>query len=808
MRAVGRNAPRREGPEKLCGTARYIDDYHLPGCLYGVTVRSSVAHGVVRGLDFDRGFPWHECTVATAGDIPGENAVLLIEHDQPLLADARVRHAMEPVALIAHPRRERAWAALRHVTVAIDPLEPVFTIDEALTARVRLHGDDNVFKRILVERGDPDPVFRQAETIVEGEYHVPHQEQAYIENNGVAAWVEDDGTIVVMGSMQCPYYVHKALKHLFDLPDQHVRVIQTTTGGGFGGKEEYPNMIAGHAALLAVKSRRPVKMIYDRLEDMSATTKRHPARIRHRTAVSRDGRLLAQDIEIVMDGGAYVTLSPVVLSRGTLHATGPYTCPNVRIRATVVATTTPPNGAFRGFGAPQTLFAAELQMERVAAAVGLDPVLVRRRNMVRRGSVLATGQRLRESVGARAVLDAVVTRSAYRATTRAHAHWNADQSKRSWRGLGLALVFHGSGFTGRGETVLASRVEVALTRAGMFTALAASTEMGQGSTTTLAQMTADALGVPVDWVHVETPDTWKVPNSGPTVASRTVLIVGGLLEKAGRDLRRRLVGARGSFPARRAAMAALARRACAGEPDVRADARYEPPPDIVWDEAAYRGDAYPVYSYAAAAVDLEIDRATFEVTVRKVTTAQDVGRAINPRLVEGQIIGGTAQGLGYALLEDAVYRDGVMLNPQLTNYIIPTFPDMPPVDVMLVEERYPRGPGGAKGVGELPMDVPGAGGGRGRPSRDGRMGHASSDPPRASRAGLARRTVGGREPPLMAARRAPSISSSMGAAASSASRRSGGSSTSSAKTFASRGRRKAAAKANAAPARCSWTDCR
>jgi CO/xanthine dehydrogenase Mo-binding subunit len=232
-----------------------------------------------------------------------------------------------------------------------------------------------------------------------------------------------------------------------------------------------------------------------------------------------------------------------------------------------------------------------------------------------------------------------------RGARRAHDRWNADPSRPTWRGLGLALVFHGSGFTGRGEVVLASRAEVALTR-------------------------------------------------------------GGLLERAAHDLRRRDTGPRGSFPARRATMAALARRVCGPDPDVRAEARYEPPPDIAWDEAAYRGDAYPVYSYAAAAVDLEIDRTTFDLRVRRVTTAQDVGRAINPRLVEGQILGGTAQGLGYALLEHAVYADGRMTNAQLTNYIIPTCPDMPPVDVTLVEQRYSRGPGGAKGVGELPMDVP------------------------------------------------------------------------------------------------------
>ena len=270
-------------------------------------------------------------------------------------------------------------------------------------------------------------------------------------------------------------------------------------------------------------------------------------------------------------------------------------------------------------------------------------------------------------------------------------------------------MFHGAGFTGRGEVVLRSRASVLMTRDGRFKALAASTEMGQGATTTFTQMTADALGVSVDWVEVENPDTWKVPNSGPTVASRTVMIVGGLLQQAATELKRRVLGDRAAWPRTRAALSALAARACGDEPFVAATPNIKPPPGIVWDEEAYRGDAYGVYSYAAAVVDLEVDRPTCEVTVRRLTTAQDIGRAINPLLVEGQIIGGTAQGIGYALLELPVYRDGVMQNAQLTNYIIPTAPDMPPIDVVLVEEPYSHGPGGgAKGVGELPMDVPGA----------------------------------------------------------------------------------------------------
>jgi len=707
MGAVGRNAPRKEGPDKLSGAARYVDDYHVPGCLHGVTLRSSIPHGTLRSIELDPAFDWSGYVVATADDIPGENAVVLLTHDQPLLATERIRHQMEPVALVAHADRARAYEALAHITVLADALPPILSMDEALEARQAIYGADNIFKELAITRGDVERGLAGADLIVEGEYRVPHQEQAYIENNGVIAWLEDDGTVVVMGSMQCPYYVHKALKAIFDVPDDRLRVVQTTTGGGFGGKEEYPNMIAGHAAVLARKAGRPVRMIYDRHEDMAATTKRHPARIRHRTGVTRDGRLVAQDIDIVMDGGAYVTLSPVVLSRGALHATGPYTCPNVRVRARAVATNTPPNGAFRGFGAPQTLFAAELHVEKIAAALGIDSLTLRRRNMVRRGSIIATGQTLKESVGARKVLDSVVARSKYRERLRDHARWNRDPRQRTWRGAGLSLVFHGAGFTGRGEVVLRSRASVVLTRDGRFKALAASTEIGQGATTAFVQMTAEALGVPPDWVEVENPDTWKVPNSGPTVASRTVMIVGGLLQQAATALRHQVVGARRPWPRTRAALRSLAARACGSEPHIRCDADYRPPPGIEWDEDAYRGDAYGVYSYAAAVVDVEVDRATFEVTVRQLTTAQDIGRAINPLLVEGQIIGGTAQALGYALLELPVYRDGLMQNAQLTNYIIPTAPDMPPVDVTLVEQRYSHGPGGgAKGVGELPMDVP------------------------------------------------------------------------------------------------------
>ncbi len=415
---------------------------------------------------------------------------------------------------------------------------------------------------------------------------------------------------------------------------------------------------------------------------------------------------MAQDIDVVMDGGAYVTLSPVVLSRGVLHGTGAYECPNVRIVGRVVATNTPPNGAFRGFGAPQTLFAAELQMHRIADRLGLDPLEVRRKNLLREGAVTATGQRLRESVGGETTLDRVVATSRYHEKKKACARWNQSKARPTWRGVGLATVFHGDGFTGGGEDYLKSRAGLALTGQGEIVVEAASTEIGQGTTSMLAQIVADALEVPYEWIRVETPDTRLVPNSGPTVASRTCMIVGGLLKRAAEELKRALREQGVLFPPSARDLKRAGRTLAAGKASFELVEQYEKPKEIHWNEETYRGDAYGVYSYASMVVELEVDKLTYEVTIRDVVTAQDVGRAINPLLVEGQILGGTVQALGYALVENAVFDKGVMANAQFTNYVIPTTLDTPPMRVEIVEKPYSLGPFGAKGVGELPMDVP------------------------------------------------------------------------------------------------------
>src|ERR1700726_4816372 len=294
---------------------------------------------------------------------------------------------------------------------------------------------DNSFKSYLIEKGDMESALKNADYIVEAEYTTGAQEQLYIENNGMIASFDPQQGITVWGSLQCPYYVHKALMTLCNLPADKVRVVQMETGGAFGGKEEYPSMIAAHAALLAIKSGRPVKIVYDRMEDMAATTKRHPSRTRHRTAVSRDGKILGGEIDFTIDGGAYLTLSPVVLSRGAIHAGGPYYWPSVRIRAKAVATNAPPHGAFRGFGAPQSLFAMERHMDRIAQAIGLSPVEIRRRNFLQPGQTTTTEQVIREPINLSALLDKSLAHAAYEEKQQKFSRENKTSSIK--RGMGI-----------------------------------------------------------------------------------------------------------------------------------------------------------------------------------------------------------------------------------------------------------------------------------------------------------------------------------------------------------------------------------
>ena len=682
---IGRPVPRKEGRQKVTGEAKYVDDLSFPDMLYGVTVRSPAPRGRITAIHLTEGIPWEEFTIVRAGDIPGANCISLIVDDQPCLADGVVNHPEEPVLLLAHADRYLLEEARRAVRIEVDPLPAIFTLEASLARKEIIWGDDNVFKRFLVDKGDIDAVWNEADFIVEGEYSTGAQEQLYIENNGMIASANPGGGVTVWGSMQCPYYVHKALKKLFALDDDRIRVVQTETGGGFGGKEEYPSMIAAHAALLAWKSGRPVKIVYDRAEDMVATTKRHPSRTRHRTAVRRDGKLLGMEIDFVVDGGAYATLSSVVLSRGTIHAAGPYYCPNVRIRSQAVATNMPPHGAFRGFGAPQSIFALERHMDKIASVVGLAPEELRRRNFIRKGQTTATNQEIREDVDMDALLNRALAESDYHAKRVSFEEEN--ETARVKRGIGFATFFHGAGFTGSGERYLSSVVAIETTGEGRFRILTSSAEMGQGTNTILTQIAADTLGVSYDQVEIAQPDTAAVPNSGPTVASRTCMVVGKLVEEAALDLKRRLA------------------QSAPGE-IVRGEARYEAPPGIYWDDDKYEGDAYGAFAWAAYVAEVSVDTATYETRVEEFTAIQEIGRVIHPVLAAGQIEGGVAQAIGYALYENVVWNNGRMANCQMTNYIMPTAADVPRMRILFEERPYAYGPMGAKGIGELPMDGP------------------------------------------------------------------------------------------------------
>jgi len=691
MNGIGESPPRPDGFAKVSGAACYVDDLSLPGMWHGATVRSPHPHARLRSVRFDPAAAPAGTVCVTAADLPGPNGVQLLDDSWPILADGFVLHIGEPVALVAAPTRLAARQALAAVTVDYEPLTPVFMLEgeEALPPLYELR----------LENGDVDDAFAGAEHVVEGEYRTGHQEHIYIECQGMIADIGDDG-VVVTGSMQCPYYVHKALVHALGLPEERVRVRASVVGGGFGGKEDFPSALAIHAALLARASGRPVKMVYDRHEDIVATSKRHPAVIRHRTAVDGDGRLLALDGEILLDGGAYKTLSPVVLSRALLHAFGPYRWPSVRLRGKVLRTHTTPNSAFRGFGAPQVEFAIERHMDRIGRSLGLDPYEIRARNVVAAGDRLPTGQVLDETTSARLCLEEAERRTGFRARWCAleAARETADGEPR--RGIGLSLFFHGAGFTGNGERKMKSPVTARLLADGRIEVLTAMTDMGQGCVAVFPQIAAAAAGVsPEDLVFAE-PDTGEVPDSGPTVASRTTMIVGALIARTVSELRDQVLARSGPGESFREA----ARRYREEAGPVEVTFRHESPEDQSFDDSTYRGAAYPTYAWGADVVEVAVDPDTLAVRPLQVTAVCEVGRAIHKTLCAGQIEGGTLQALGWALLEEVKLQDGRYLNDRLATYIIPTIKDSPRIDVHLLERAWQGGPFGAKGVGELPMD--------------------------------------------------------------------------------------------------------
>jgi len=692
FQTIGKSLPRKEGIGKVTGQAVYAGDIRLENCLYGRTVRSIVPRGRIKQIRFGGDIAWNEFTIVLPRDIPGKNAVLLIDSEQPFLAEHEIRHVAEPVALIAHPDKSLVEIAHRHVSIDVEPLPAVFTMDEALQL-------NHIFKSYLVQNGDPSEKWGDADRIVEETYRTGAQEHLYIEPQAMIATAIPGDQVTVWGSMQCPFYVQRALAPLFGLQPGQVRVVQMETGGGFGGKEEYPNMIAGHAALLSWKAGgRPVKMIYDRREDMWATTKRHPSKTHIKAGFKRDGTLVALDIDFMLDGGAYPTLSSVVLSRGTLHAAGPYKCDCTRVRGRVVMTNSVPYGAFRGFGAPQSIYAIEMHMNRAAQELGIDPAEIRRRNFLHQGDRMPAGQVINEEIDLEMMMDRALELSGYRRKRPEFEEFN-KQGNTLRKGIGLAVFFHGSGFTGSGETRIGSEAAVRVTSRGGVEVLVSNVEYGQGTNTVLTQIAAEACRIPPDLVEIHQPDTAVVPNSGPTVASRTTMITGKLVERASLELRKRLMDP--------VDFAAAARQYLSQHGELKVNVRYEPPSEIHWDDETFRGEAYAAYAWSCDVAEVEVDLIEYRARATNFASVVECGRVINPLLAAGQIEGGIAQGIGFALYENVVLEHGAMKNNQFTNYIIPTSADVPEIQVEFVEFAHANpGPYQAKGIGEMPIDGP------------------------------------------------------------------------------------------------------
>lgn len=701
--AIGRSVPRKEGRSKVTGEIQYIDDLSFPEAIYGTVIRSPVARGKILGIHFEGDFPWDEFTKVTAEDIPGENRQALILNDQPCLATDMINHREEPVLLLAHPNKNLLIEARKHVRIEVEEQTPIYTIEDSDAKKELIWGEDNILKKYRVEKGNVDDVWASAHQIIEGEYRTGAQEQLYIETQGMVAKASAEEGVTVWGSLQCPYYIQQSLEVLFGIPAEQCRVVYAATGGGFGGKEEYPSVIAGHTALLAWKSGKTVKMIYDRAEDMAVTTKRHPSLTRHKTAIDKDGKLLAMEVEFLLDGGAYATLTSVVLSRGTIHAIGPYLCPNVRVNARALATNLPPHGAFRGFGAPQSCFAIERHMNKVARAAGLTPEEFRERNFLKKGDKTATGQLIEENVDMHGLLAKALEAAGYHEKKARFAKENEGQ--RVKKGIGFATFFHGAGFTGSGEKHLASQLGMEADSDGRVRVLAASTEIGQGANTVFSQVAADTLNIPYESIEIARPDTAKVPNSGPTVASRTSMIVGNLVAVASKQLLAKLREAQFLGESH---SAEDFKKACRDyiekHGELKVMSEYTQPPGIHWDEENYQGDAYGTYAWAAYVAEVEVDTLTYVTEVKDFVAVQEIGKVLHPSMAAGQIEGGVAQGVGFAVYEKVVWRDGHMINNQMTNYIMPTASDVPEIRVFFEEEPYAYGAAGAKGIGELPLD--------------------------------------------------------------------------------------------------------
>ncbi|MDO9548207.1 MAG: molybdopterin-dependent oxidoreductase, partial [Candidatus Marinimicrobia bacterium] len=467
------------------------------------------------------------------------------------------------------------------------------------------------------------------------------------------------------------FYAEGALTEALGWDASRIRVIQTVTGGAFGGKEEFPSLIACHVAIASLKTKRPVTMIYDRDEDIICSTKRHPSIVRYKAALNANNDVVALEIDVLLDAGAYNGLSPVVLQRSIFSATGVYNFPHLNVRGRNFMTNKVPSGAYRGFGAPQTIFGTEMLMHNIALKLGFDPLDYKMRHMLKRGDPTCTGGQIRDAVKLPEIIAKVTAMSNYR---------KKFQNLGKYNGIGISLFLHGCGFTGNGEQMIKGKI-ILRKKGDVVILKVSSTEMGQGAETVLRKIVAYSLEIPLKQVIYKSVDTGLIPDSGPTVASRTTMIVGGLLRQASLELKDRW----------------------SESDEIEVSRSYKHPDFLNWDNNTFRGDAYPVYSWGANVAEVEIDPVTYEIDVKKISAVYDVGLPIDETTLKGQMEGGIAQGIGWATIEVMNTDKGRLIQKNLTDYKVPTSMDVPEIKCEFISNPYEFGPFGAKCAGELPF---------------------------------------------------------------------------------------------------------
>ncbi|MBU0996524.1 MAG: xanthine dehydrogenase family protein molybdopterin-binding subunit [Firmicutes bacterium] len=645
--------------EKTSGEAKYVSDFSYDDMLYARTLRSTVAKAKIKGIRFPN-LP-EDVHIVDYKDIPGKNVVKIIFDDQEIFPTEVVTYIGQPILLVVGKNKELLEEIIHNTIVDYELMTPIF---DWVSSAVHYH----------FQKGKPEEAFQKATKIIEYVYDTSYQEQAYIEPQGFIGTYEE-GKVTLIGSIQCPYYVKNALLQALDSKGDEVRVIQATVGGAFGGKEEFPSLMACQLAVALKKIKKPIKMIYEREEDMISTTKRHPSKSKMSAAIGENGEILAIKSNIGIDGGANIGLSGVVLSRAMIATTGAYTIENIDSSGDVFLTNTVPNGAFRGFGAPQMLFAIDLFIEHIAKDLGIDPLEYRLKYLAKQGDPTSTNGLFRDPIIMPEMIKKALEISKFKEKAKIFSRPNVS------KGIGMSWFLHGCGFTGSGEsTHINALVKLHKTKEENVEILIAAVDMGQGVRTTMRKLVASLLEIPIEKVIYDLPDTDKVPDSGPTVASRTMMIVGGLVARCAKKMKDSWIPG-----------------------EMLLEERYLQPSYIKWDEATMTGDAYPAYSWGVNVVEVSVDKTTYEVSVNEIWSVYDLGKAIDERIVIGQADGGIVQGVAYGYLEVMNHSNGKLLQKNFTDYIIPTSMDAPKMTTVIMDNPYPLGPYGAKGVGELTL---------------------------------------------------------------------------------------------------------